>query len=58
MKDSKRRMASYETLGLTEPLVVFAPKEIESLLFQKLKSHFEVCGYGKNRKQATISMGQ
>lgn len=45
VKDLKRRMGSYETLGLTEPLVVFAPKEIETLLFQKLKTHFDICGY-------------
>lgn len=45
VKDLKRRMGSYETLGLTEPLVVFAPKEIEQVLFQELKNHFDICGY-------------
>lgn len=50
-------MGSYETLGLTEPLVVFAPKEIEALLFQKLKKHFDICCYGENRRE-TISAGQ
>lgn len=42
-----KRKASYETLGKSDPLVVFAPKEIKSLLYKHLKGHFGICEFCK-----------
>lgn len=40
-----KRKASYETFGKSDPLVIFAPKEIEPLLYKHLKKNFGICEF-------------